>query len=187
MRQAEELLQDAAQPDAGGRLEAAEAADPPSAQGGSGGDALAGIDEHEAMPEAAVRIDRERDIGMAALARHEIGAGVELAEIAFGIAREPPVAVARGRIGQHRERNAVGLDQPLGERPGDLVIAAGQRQGKLGGHARSFSASLVGNLSHRKELLGAIFRQVGLLVDELELDEGSLQRRKRARLEPAGL
>ena len=76
-------------------------------------------------------------IGVALVAGDEIGADVLLADVELGLARQPPVPLARAHVGEEDELEPGGLDQPFLERADDVVVAGGDRQSQLG-HSMSF-------------------------------------------------
>ena len=71
--------------------------------------------------------DRQRDIGVIAISRHVIAAEIELTGMAFGVAADAPMTVARRGGAEHGEVDAVGLDAAFLQRSDDLVVTAGQR------------------------------------------------------------
>ena len=127
VRHAVFVLEDAAQPvDRGDqeRLDADLAAD----QVGGLGDALAGVDEDEAVAEAAMQEDRQRAERQALVARDDVGRARDLGDVEIAVAQEAPVPRRRIHRGQNGEVDAVGLDRALLQRAHDLVVAAGERQ-----------------------------------------------------------
>ena len=70
-----------------------------------------GVDEHEAVAEAAMQEHRDRRERLALVADHEIGADVLLADVEFMLAAHPPVPLARAHVGEEHEVEAVGLDR----------------------------------------------------------------------------
>src|SRR5262249_46570335 len=79
-------------------------------------------------------MQEHRDGGdrMVLIAGDEIGAGVLLADVEFGFAREPPMSLTRAHIGQKDELEAGGLDQPFLERAENVVLAGGEGHSRLG-------------------------------------------------------
>ena len=130
VRHAVVLLQDAAHPDVGGRLEIG-AADRLADQVLRRLDAGGGVDEDEAVAEAAVQEHRDRGERLALVADHEIGADILLADVEFVLAAHAPMALARAHVGEEDEIEAVGLDRAFLERHDDVVVAAGDGQSQL--------------------------------------------------------
>ena len=122
------VLQDAAQPQAGGGLEGLQP-DLAADQVGRLLNALAGVDEDEAVAEAAMQEHRQRRKRLLLVARHQVGRGRALRHVEIAVAQEAPVARGGIHLGEHGELDAVGLDGAFIKRADDLVIAAGERQG----------------------------------------------------------
>ena len=130
VRHAVIFLENAAHPDVGGGLEIG-AADPFADQVLRRADAGIGVDEDKAVAKAPVQKHRNGGERLAAVARHEIAADIDLADVELGLARHAPMALARAHAGEHDELDAVGLDRAVGERAHDLVVAAGDGQLQL--------------------------------------------------------
>ena len=130
MRYAVMLFKDAAHPDVRGRLEIG-AADPFADQVFRRADAGIDVDERKAVAEAPVQKHRNGGERFAAIAAHQKAADIDFADIEFGLARHAPMALARAHAGQHDKLDAVALDRTVGQRPHDLVIAAGDGQFQL--------------------------------------------------------
>jgi hypothetical protein len=92
------------------------------------------LTKQEAVAEAPMQEHRDGGQWGALVALHEIGANIALADVELGLARHPPVALARPHAGEHDELEAVGLDRALLERAHDLVVAAGHREPELFRH-----------------------------------------------------
>ncbi len=75
------------------------------------------------MTKAAVQKNRNRRQRIAVVARHQIAADVELANVELLIARHAPMALARPVTGQDHKFQPVGLDRAFFERADDFVIA----------------------------------------------------------------
>ncbi len=116
------LLENAAQPDIARRLEV-RSADPFADQIFRRLDAGVEIHEGEAVTKATVKKYRNRRQRVAVIARHEIAADIELADIEFLIARHAPVALARAVAGQHHEIETVRFHRAFFQRADDLIIA----------------------------------------------------------------
>ena len=99
--------------------------------GRDGGDTGGGAGEDEAVTEAAVQIDRQTDVGQPAVAPHEIGRCVELADVVSVVARDAPMPFAGFRR-DNDEIDSGGLHAAVHQRTGDLVIAAGERETQVG-------------------------------------------------------
>ncbi len=130
VRHAVLLLEEAAHPvDRGDekRLDADAAAD----QVGRLLDPLRGIDEHEAVAEAAMQEHRQRAHRPVLAAGDDVGRRRGLRHVEVAVAQKAPVPGRRIHVGEHGEVDAVGLHRPLPERAGDLVIAAGERDGDV--------------------------------------------------------
>ena len=69
--------------------------------------------------------DRNGGDRVAAIARHEIGADILLADVELHLAGDPPVPLARSHLGEEDELEAAGLDGAFLERLHDIVVAAG--------------------------------------------------------------
>ena len=124
------LVENAAYPDAGGRLEIG-AADHFAVEILRRLDAGRRIDEDEAVAEAAMQEHRNGGERLALVADHEIGADIFLADVEFVLAAHAPMALARPHIGEEDEFEAIGLHRTLLERAHDVVIAAGDRQSQF--------------------------------------------------------
>ena len=124
------LLQDAAHPDVGRRLEV-RAADGLAGEILRRLDAGAGVDEHKAMPEAAMQEHRDRGQRLALVARHVIGAYVFLAHIELVLAAHPPVPLARPHVGEEHQVETLGLNRAVDQRPHDVVVAARDAEPEL--------------------------------------------------------
>ena len=133
MWNAEILLQDASDPDRASGLKIGPA-HPAADQISWRVNFLRCVDEDETVPEPAMQKYRNGCPCDAALARHEIRAGIELADVVFVAARHPPVPLARSGVSEHRQIDAVGLNRSLYQWAGDLVITASQRQLELFRH-----------------------------------------------------
>ena len=146
VRNAVMLLQNAAHPDVGCRLEI-RTADRLADQVLGRRDACTGVDEDEAVAEAAMQEDRDRRQCRALVACHEVGADVLLADVEFVLASHAPVALARPHVGEKDQIEPVGLDGAFDQRLDDVVVAAGDGEsqlchcGFLSRDARSFSSS----------------------------------------------
>ena len=137
VRHAVMLLQDAAHPEIAGRLEIG-AADALADQVLRLADAGIGVDEDEAVAEAAMQEHRQRGERLALVARHEIGADIELADDRTRCARAMRQCRSREPMPVSTiEFDAVDLDQPFLERLDDLVVAGGKGQFQLRHRARS--------------------------------------------------
>src|SRR5439155_9331806 len=93
VRHAVVFFENAEHPDVAGGHEIG-AADLPSDQILRRLDARIGIDEDEAVAEAAMQENRYAGDRMALVARNEIGADIFLADVEFALARESPVSFA---------------------------------------------------------------------------------------------
>ena len=124
------LLENAAHPDAGGRLEIG-AADYFAVEVLWRLDAGGGVDEDEAVAEAAMQEHRNGGQRLALVADHEIGADIFLADVEFVLAAHAPVALARPHVGQEDEFEPIRLDRTLLERADDVVVAAGDCQSQF--------------------------------------------------------
>ena len=130
MRHAVFLFQQPAHPvDRGDeeRLDADAAAD----QVGRLLDPLRRIDEHEAVAEAAMQEHRQRTHRPVLAAGDDVGRRRGLRHVEVAVAQEAPMPGRRIHVGEHGEVDAVRLHRPLLERAGDLVIAAGERDGDV--------------------------------------------------------
>jgi hypothetical protein len=127
------LLQDAAHPDIGRRLEIRAAhllADQILGRANAG----CGVDEQEPVTEAPVQEHRNGGERRALGTLHEIGADIGLADVELGAARHAPVALARAHAREHDEIDAVSGHRAFFERAHDLVIPARDREPNLAGH-----------------------------------------------------
>src|SRR5262245_43008936 len=127
------LLQDAAHPDVGGRLEIG-AADALAHEILRATDAGVAVDEHKAVAEAPMHENRDGGERMPLVARHEIGADILLAHIELVASRQPPVTLARSHAGEQDELDPVGRNGAVLERTHDLIIAAGDGEPELCRH-----------------------------------------------------
>ena len=113
------VLQDAAHPQHGGGHQRLDA-DLAAFQVGGLGDALAGVDEHEAVAEAAMQEHRDGAERPVIVARRQIRRDRDLGHVEFVVAQEAPMARRRIHVGQDGEVDAV-----------DLHLAARSRGGRF--------------------------------------------------------
>ena len=139
MRDAVVILQDAAHPDVGRRLEVG-AAHGLADQILGRRDAGAGVDEHEAVPEAAVQEHWDGGERRALVARHVVGADVLLADVELVLASHAPVPLARPHVGEEDEVEAVGRDGAFDQRLDDVIVATGDGESELC-HSASLSST----------------------------------------------
>src|SRR5580704_18790686 len=109
MGQVVKLFENSADPDAAGRLKVG-SADLAANQVRRSGDAFAGVDENEAVAEAAMQENGKSIPADAAIARHEVGTGIEFADLVFVVAGHAPVAFARGGATEHGQVDSIGLN-----------------------------------------------------------------------------
>ncbi len=151
------LLQDAAHPDIGGRLEIG-AADDLAVEVLRFLDAGLGVDEDEAVAEAAMQEDGNGGERLALVADHVIGADVLLADVELVLAAHAPVPLARAHLGEEDQLETFGLDRAFDQRLHDIVVAGGDRQPELA-HSTFLVAGLVNCASARSDSRrGARFR-----------------------------
>ena len=106
------VLQDAAHPQHRGGHQRLDA-DLAAVQVGGLGDALAGIDEHEAVAEAAMQEHRDGADRPVVVARGEIGRGRDFGDVEFVVAQETPMPRRRIHVGQDGEIDAVDLHRAV--------------------------------------------------------------------------
>ena len=151
------LLEDAAHPDIGGRLEIG-AADDLAVEVLRLLDAGIGVDEHESVPKPSVQEDGNGGKRLALVADHVIGADVLLADVELMLAAHAPVALARAHPGEEDQLEPFGLDRALDQRLHDVVVAGGDRQPELA-HSTFLIAGLINCASARSgSRRGARFR-----------------------------
>ena len=102
------LLENAAQPDIARRLKIG-AADSFADQIFRRLDTGINVDEGKTVAKSAVQKYRNRRQRITVIARHEVAADVELANVELLIARHAPMALTRPVSGQHHELEAVRL------------------------------------------------------------------------------
>ena len=93
------------------------------------GDAFAGVDEHEAVTEAAMQEHRDGAERPVIVTRREIGRSGHLGHVEFAVVEEAPMSRRRIHVSQDGEIDAVDRDLAVDQRADDLVIAAGQGEG----------------------------------------------------------
>ena len=142
VRNAVFLLEDAAQPQDRGDLIGLHG-DPLADQVLGPVDALRGVDEGEAVAEAAVQEHRDRVERHVLVAGDDVGRARNLGDVELAIAQEPPVP--RGGIGRgdHRQLDAVGLHGAFLQRANDLVVATAERELHLVRHSLRFPSVCV--------------------------------------------
>ena len=124
------FVEDAADPDAGGRLEIG-AANHLAVEILRRLDSGRRVDEDKAVTKSAMQEDRNGGERLALVADHEIGADILLADVELVLAAHAPVAFARSHVGEKNEVEAVGLHRSLFERAHDVIVAARHRQCEL--------------------------------------------------------
>ena len=127
LRHAVMMLEDAANPDAGGeqeRLRADLAAD----QVGWLRNPLVGVDEDEAMAKAPVQKDRDCSERQSLIARSQIAGAGHLRHVIFLLAQKSPMPRGRRHAGEDSQVDTVRLDLPVLQRANDLVVATGERE-----------------------------------------------------------
>ena len=99
---------------------------------------------------------------VALVAGDEIGADILLADVELGLAREPPVPLARAHVGEEDEVEPVGLDRPFLERADDVVVAAGDGQLQLCHRSSFHSVSGCTDLTRASVLARRALTLIGL-------------------------
>ena len=127
------VLEDAAHPQHGAGHQRLHA-DLAALQVGGLVDALGGVDEHEAVAEAAMQEHRNGAERPVVVARREIRRARDLGHVEFAVAQEAPVARRRIHVGEYGEIDAVDRDPAADQRTHDLVVAAGQREAQFFRH-----------------------------------------------------
>src|SRR5581483_3803798 len=102
-----------------------------------GFDAGIDVDESKAVAKAPVQEDRNRRQRLAVIARHQIAADVELADVELPVARHAPVAFPRPVPGEHDQLQTVRLHCAFLERADDFVIAHGDGKSDSACHWKS--------------------------------------------------
>ena len=175
MRHAVFVLEDAAHPMAG-RDQVRFDPDPAADQIGRLLDSLLGIDEDEAMAEAAMQKDRQCGQRHALVARHDIGGAGGFGHVEVAVTDETPVPRGRVHVGEDCQFNAVGLDHSFLERAHDFVVAASKRERNFFRHIFLVIAAGVG-LAFRLARESAVKRSSGAKSSPFE----RLSPRRRAR------
>ena len=135
MRDAELLLQDAADPHIAGWLQGG-AADALADQVLRFGDPCLRIDEHIAVPELAKQEDRNGGDRHALFARDQIGRHIQFADVERQVAHHAAVALRVGEFGDEHQVDALRLHLSVHQRPDVVEVVTRDGQWDAACHVR---------------------------------------------------